>query len=347
MGLCPADTTDISASSAGRLSDHPRHFSFMSTIYRKYRPQNFSDIAGQEHIVKTVTNEIATNKIAHAFLFSGPRGTGKTTMARLVAKAVNCAARGGIPPAGGDQSKKNFEPCNECSSCVEIASGSNIDVIEIDAASHTGVDNVRENIIENAQFKPTNSLFKIFIIDEVHMLSSGAFNALLKTLEEPPGHVIFILATTEPHKLLATIVSRCQRFNFKKIGYDVMKDRLEKICKEEKIKVDEKVIDKVINKSDGCMRDAESLLGQIFSLNLKSIGAEDIGAILPTSDADTIISFVDSIINKRLSEAIELVKTLVNDGVNLDQFAYDALEALRVIMITQIEPKSKNIIMGW
>ncbi len=303
----------------------------MTTIYRKYRPQTFSDVSGQDHVVKTIINEIASEKIAHAYLFSGPRGTGKTTMARLLAKAVNC------------QNRKKNEPCNECSSCREITAGNNIDVIEIDAASHTGVDNVRENIIENAQFKPTRSPFKIFIIDEVHMLSTSAFNALLKTLEEPPSHVIFILATTEPHKLLATIISRCQRFNFKKVGYEEMKKRLEKICKEEEIKVDQKIIDRVINKSDGCLRDAESLLGQIFSLNLKNIEAEDAETILPTSDIQTLISFVDSIVGNQPTGALNIIKTLTEEGVNLEQFAFDVLEILRLMMIIQIDARGKNI----
>jgi DNA polymerase-3 subunit gamma/tau len=178
----------------------------MTTLYRKYRPQKFTDLVGQEYIVQTITNEIKLEHLAHAYLFSGPRGVGKTTLARLLAKAVNCSNR----------AKDTFEPCEECSSCQEITLGRNVDVIEIDAASQTGVDNVRENIIENAQYKPTKSPYKVFIIDEVHMLSTSAFNALLKTLEEPPAHCIFVLATTELHKLPATILSRCERFNFKK-----------------------------------------------------------------------------------------------------------------------------------
>ena len=188
----------------------------MPTIYRKYRPQKFSEVTGQEHIIKTIAGEIASGQIAHAYLFSGPRGTGKTTTARLLAKALNCEKR----------SEGNSEPCDNCLSCEEITGNRSIDVIEIDAASHTGVDNVRENIIDNAQFKPTKSKYKIFIIDEVHMLSTSAFNALLKTLEEPPAHVIFILATTELHKLPSTIISRCQRFNFHKIPTEQMRARL-------------------------------------------------------------------------------------------------------------------------
>src|SRR3989339_1561754 len=284
----------------------------MPTIYRKYRPQTFAEIAGQEHITKTIASEIASGKIAHAYLFSGPRGVGKTTLARLIAKSLNCQNR----------AEGAFEPCNTCSSCTETTDGRNIDVIEVDAASHTQVDNVRENIIENAQFKPTRGKYKIFIIDEVHMLSNSSFNALLKTLEEPPAHCIFILATTEVHKILPTIVSRCQRFAFQKIPYELMKTRLEEICASEEIAVDKHVLDRIINKSDGCLRDAESLLGQIFSLNIKKITMADTAIILPASDATTVLQFITYLWQKQAGLAIELLQRLVTDGVNLEQFTY-------------------------
>lgn len=300
----------------------------MPTIYRQYRPQTFADVTGQNHIILTLKNEIATGKIAHAYLFSGPRGVGKTTTARLFAKAVNCYNRQG----------DDAEPCNQCASCQEIAAGRNIDVIEIDAASHRQVEDIQENIIEKVQFKPTRSKYKIFIIDEVHMLTTHAFNAVLKTIEEPPAHVVFILATTDPHKLPATVVSRCQRFHFQKIGYDDMAARLTEICKQEKIKVDKKVIDRIVNKSDGCLRDAESLLGQILSLNLETIEPKDALLILPTSDAALTLNFAAYLIRRQAADGLKLLGTLAADGVNLEQFAYDLLEILRHIMIIQTNP---------
>ncbi len=303
----------------------------MPTLYRKYRPQSFSDVTGQDTIVQTIQNEISLNRLAHAYLFSGPRGVGKTTLARLFAKAVSCEKR----------KNGKYEPCNDCPACDQINRGRHIDIIEIDAASQTGVDNVRENIIENAGVMPTVLKYKIFIIDEVHMLSTSAFNALLKTLEEPPAHVIFILATTELHKLPATVVSRCERYAFKKIAYDKMLERLQNLCKEEKVKVDREVLERICRKSDGGLRDAESLLGQILSLNLKEIKMEDAQIVLPLSSADTIINYLKSILDNNPGAAITLINEQAEEGVNLDQFAYDLIETLRTMLLILMNPDKK------
>lgn len=303
----------------------------MATIYRTYRPKTFADLTDQEHIVTTLQNEIKLGTLAHAYLFSGPRGVGKTTTARLLAKAVNCTAR----------AKDSGEPCNECGACQQINDGRHIDVIEVDAASQTGVDNVRDNIIANAEFRPTSATYKVFIIDEVHMLSTGAFNALLKTLEEPPAYVIFILATTELHKLPATVISRCQRFHFKKISYDEMMKRLTMIAKAEDVEVAEEVLAKIIAKSDGCLRDAESLLGQVFSLHLKKITAKDTELMLPTSDSDSLATFIEHIFKNETTAALELLHKQIDEGASTDQFALGLLEMLRAILVIQATNQTK------
>jgi len=301
-------------------------------LYHKHRPQIFTSVIGQEHIVTTLSNQVAGNKVAHAYLFSGPRGVGKTTLARILAKAINCPNR----------KPSDFEPCDQCDPCQEIRGSRSIDVIGIDAASHTGVDNVRENIIDNAQFKPTKSPFKIFIIDEVHMLSTSAFNALLKTLEEPPKHVIFIMATTELHKLPATIISRCQRFDFKKVGFDTMEKHLKAVAKEEGVKIDEDVLERIINKSDGCVRDSVGLLDQIMAAGEKNITAEIASLVLPTTNAEQCINYLSALLNKDTKAGIELVAQLVEDGVNFPQFAYDTVEILRAMLILKTGAKASQ-----
>lgn len=292
-------------------------------LYHKYRPQQFSEVVGQEHVVTTITNQITHDKVAHAYLFSGPRGVGKTTMARLLAKAVNGKKKKGSP----------FEPDPTDPAVIEISESRAIDVIEIDAASHTGVDNVRENIIENAQFKPTSLQYKVFIIDEVHMLSTSAFNALLKTLEEPPEHVLFILATTELHKLPETIISRCQRFTFKKIPYETLEKQILLIAKEEKIKVDQDVVARIIQKSDGCVRDAISLLDQLFATGEKKITADVASLVLPSSNVHDTLSFLTHLIDRQAQKALGILGHLSDNGVSIPQFSIDLLSLERHLLI--------------
>ena len=281
---------------------------------------------GQNHIKLTLQREIETGRLAHAFLFSGPRGIGKTTLARLTAKALNCIKR--APDAS--------EPCGECDSCREITEGRSIDVLEIDAASHTGVDNVRENIIDSARFLPTKSKFKIFIIDEVHMLSTGAFNALLKTLEEPPAYVIFVLATTELHKLPETIISRCQRFDFKKVNIEDIIKRLQSIADEEKIKIDKKVLEQIAYRSDGSLRDAEGLLGQIFSMGVKEITEKEASLVLPRSDFSSVAKILEFVAQKNLKDALIFLNNTVEEGVDLFKLTEDIIELSRLVLLTKL-----------
>jgi len=300
-------------------------------LYRKYRPTNFNEVVGQNHIIKTLKNTVASNRVAHAYLFTGPRGTGKTTVARILAKAVNC------------EKLKNGEPCNECPVCSEINKGSFLDLIEIDAASHTGVDNIRE-LIEKIRFTPSAAKYKVYIIDEVHMLSKGAFNALLKTLEEPPAHAIFILATTEIHKVPATILSRCQRFDFKRLSVSEIVGKLTKIVKKEKIKVDKKILELVALNSGGGMRDAESLLGQVISLEDKEVTMEEARTILGTTDLTAITKMVDYLAKRKYKEGINFVSQINDDGYDLEQFAKSLVDYLRKIILLKVDGAfSKNL----
>ncbi|PIR93894.1 hypothetical protein COT97_04175 [Candidatus Falkowbacteria bacterium CG10_big_fil_rev_8_21_14_0_10_39_11] len=302
-------------------------------LYRKYRPQKFSDVSGQNHIKVTIQNELEADKLAHAYLFCGPRGTGKTTMARLLAKAVNCT-----------DLKENGEPCNECDSCTELMSGRAMDIIEIDAASHTGVDNVRENIINNARFTPSKSKFKVFIIDEVHMLSISAFNALLKVLEEPPSHVLFILATTEVHKIPVTIISRCQRFDFQKVIFNELVKRLQWIVGEEGIKVDKVVLELIAKNAGGCVRDAESLLEQVLSLGEKHITLDQVSLILPRSSYETLVEFATFLFRKDTKSGIMLLNRLIDEGVDVNNFYNNLLEFLRKVMLVKITGDSTELL---
>jgi DNA polymerase-3 subunit gamma/tau len=293
-----------------------------SALYRKYRPQTFSQMIGQSHIKITLQHELERGEIGHAYLFCGPRGLGKTTSARLFAKAVNCEKR----QAG------ESEPCNECQSCLDIIAGKAVDIIEIDAASNTGVDNVRENIIENSRFNPIRSKFKVFIIDEVHMLSTSAFNALLKILEEPPSHVIFILCTTEIHKLPVTIISRCQRFDFKKVTGEQLLKRLQLVVEGENKKVAEEALKRIVMASEGCVRDAESLLSKILSLG-DDIDMAQAEIVLPKTNFEVIANFFSYLSEKNSSAAIELINRLVEEGFDLMIFSENVLEFARQMML--------------
>lgn len=300
----------------------------MATLYRKYRPQTFNEVVGQNHIKVTLQNEIQSGKIAQAYLFCGPRAVGKTTLARVLSKAVNCIKR----------KNDEVEPCNKCEICEEITSGRNMDIIEIDAASHTGVDNVRENIIASARVAPSRCKYKVFIIDEVHMLSVSAFNALLKIIEEPPANVIFILCTTEIHKVPTTIISRCQRFDFKRIGTVEIAKKLGFIAGKEGIKVDKEILEDVARRSEGYMRDAESIFGQIISISGKEVTRAEADLVLPRSDVNEIINLVDCLAKKDSAGGVRLINSLVDGGVNLRTFTDDLIEILRKMMLAKINP---------
>ncbi|MFH1252796.1 MAG: DNA polymerase III subunit gamma/tau, partial [Candidatus Uhrbacteria bacterium] len=292
--------------------------------YRTYRPQTFAEVSAQEHVKKTIQNQLKTGKMAHAYLFTGPRGIGKTTVARLLAKAVNCEKR-----------KVSSEPCNECQMCKEATNGSALDIFEIDAASHTGVDNVRE-LIDGVRFVPNKGQYKVYIIDEVHMLSTAAFNALLKTLEEPPAHVIFILATTEIHKVPATVVSRCQRFDFRRFTPAEIVSRLKEIAKAEKVKVDEDVLFEIARHTDGCERDAESLLGQLLALGEKEISLEAASLVLPVAYTDSVLLFVEALAKSETAAAIKILNEGVEQGMDIPAFLDNVVLLLRTILFAKL-----------
>lgn len=301
-------------------------------FYRKYRPQKFSEFVGQDHVVKTLANAISMGLISHAYLFSGPKGTGKTTLARIFAKAVNCQKR----------KENEFEPCNQCSSCLEITEGRSMDLIEIDAASHRGIDEVRE-LRDGIKFVPTKSKYKVYIIDEVHQITKDAANALLKTLEEPPSFAIFILATTEVHKMIPTILSRCQRFDFKKLTVAEILKKLELICQNEKVKIEKSALELIALNSDGSMRDGESLLDQVFTLfGEREIKVEDVKEILGLIEKKLVIDFTDFLIKKDANSAIKFLNDLVEKGQDIEEFAKAQINYLRQILIFQIMGEKGN-----
>ncbi len=300
-------------------------------LYRKYRPQKFDQVVGQEHVVKTLLNALKMDKVAHAYLFTGPRGTGKTTIARLLAKAVNC------------QKPKQGEPDNQCFHCLEINSGKSLDLIEVDAASNRGIDEIRE-LRDGIKFSPNNLKYKIFIIDEVHQLTKEAFNALLKTLEEPPSHAIFILATTEIHKVPQTIISRCQRFDFHKLSLEKIVQRLSWIAKQEKIKIDDSALRLIALNADGSIRDGESLLGQIISMEDRQITLEEVQAILGVTDIKAIYDLISYLSEKNISQAILHINQIVSQGYDLTQYAKSLISYLRKMMILKTDSELIDLV---
>ncbi len=293
-----------------------------TVLARKYRPQAFEEMTGQEHVVRTIENAIKLNRVAHAYLFAGPRGVGKTTAARLLARALNC------------EKGPTASPCGECRACTEIRDGTSVDVAEIDGASNNGVENVRE-IRENAKYLPQRDRFKIYIIDEVHMLSQAAFNALLKTLEEPPGHVKFIFATTEAHKLPDTILSRCQRHNFRRISAAAMLKRLKEIAVKEAVNVSDLSLSLIVRQSEGGMRDALSLLDQVLSACGDSPNDEAVAEALGAIDRTVVHAFATALVKRDASLLLTKTEDMWNRGVDLRRLAEDIAFHLRHLFVAK------------
>jgi len=293
-------------------------------LYRKWRPQTFADFVGQDHIKQTIVNEVKSGNIAHAYLFAGPRGTGKTSMARLLARAVNCL-----------EPDKSGEPCGKCANCKAASLGSMIDLIEIDAASHTGVDDVRD-LIEKINLAPSVGKYKVYIIDEVHMLSKNAFNALLKTLEEPPEHAMFILATTEVHKLLPTVVSRCQYFDFHHLTWQEIINQLKKIAKKEKIEITDEALNLIAQNSEGSMRDALSILEQLIGLSEKKIDKDVLAKVLGITDNQVVADLTQAIIDRDTNKGVDIVNNTYFKGYDIDQLAKNWINYLRQLLMIKL-----------
>ncbi len=291
-------------------------------IARRWRPQKFSEIIGQEHVSRTLANAIEKDRIAHSYIFTGPRGVGKTTTARILAKALNCE-KGPVAT-----------PCNECTSCKSITIGNSLDVLEIDGASNRGIDEVR-NLRENIRYTPTQGKYRIYIIDEVHMLTKEAFNALLKTLEEPPAHALFIFATTEIHKVPATILSRCQRFDFKRIAINTIMDHLKHICEEDKIEIDDDALMQIAKKADGSMRDSQSILDQVISFSGDKITFEIVAQVLGVIHQDIFFEISDYIAENDLKNIILTAKKIFTTGYDINELLLGLEEHIRNLLITR------------
>ena len=303
-----------------------------TALYRKFRPDNFDDVKGQDHIVTTLTNQIKHNRIGHAYLFCGTRGTGKTTVAKILAKAVNC------------QHPVNGSPCGECEMCRAIQAGTSMNVIEIDAASNNGVDNIRE-IREEVAYRPTEGNYKVYIIDEVHMLSTGAFNALLKTLEEPPSYVIFILATTEAHKIPITILSRCQRYDFHRISIDTIAARLDELLRIEGVEAEEKAVRYVAKAGDGSMRDALSLLDQCIAFYLgQTLTYDKVLEVLGAVDTEVFSKLLRKVLQGNVTGAIRTLEDLIIGGRELGQFVGDFTWYMRNLLLVKTSENPEDAI---
>jgi DNA polymerase-3 subunit gamma/tau len=298
---------------------------------RKWRPQRFEDIIGQGHVTRTLQNAIKNNRIAHAYIFSGSRGVGKTTTARILAKALNCV-NGPTP-----------EPCNNCDPCREITSGFSTDVLEIDGASNTGVDDVRE-LRENVKYAPMHGKYRVYIIDEVHMLSNSAFNALLKTLEEPPAHVIFVFATTEVHEIPSTVLSRCQHFNFKRLTLIEIVDRLRLIAEKDGIDINENGLSIIAKAADGSMRDSLSILDQVISFCGKKVDEKEIADVLGVINKDIMLAFIDRLKNKDSAGIIKIIREVQDCGYDVRQFCNNLIEHIRNIMIVKVSSSPEELI---
>ncbi len=299
-------------------------------LYRKYRPQTFGEIAGQSHVVKTLQNAIAQNKLAHAYLFCGPRGSGKTTIARLLAKSANCT------------SFKN-EPCNKCSNCLDFNAGRSLDLIEIDAASNRGIDEIK-NLRENIRFGPSTGRYKVYLIDEAHMLTKEAFNAFLKTLEEPPAHAIFVLATTEASRLLPTIVSRTQRFDFKRLSVNELATRLAGICQAEKVIAEPEALKFIATEADGSSRDAESMLGQIMATGESKITLAGTEQILGLFSQGQIKTMVEHLINKDQAASLSWLQQSLDSGYEVGQFLKTTNHYLRKMLMAGLSPDLAQLV---
>lgn len=303
-------------------------------LARKYRPQKFEDVVGQTHVTTTLANSITAQRVAHAILFSGPRGTGKTTIARILAKTINC-----------EQNRENPTaiPCNICNSCTEITAGNAVDVFEIDGASNNSVDQIRE-LRDNVRYMPAHSPYKIYIIDEVHMLSTAAFNALLKTLEEPPAHVKFMFATTEPHKIPITILSRCQRHDMRRIDLEKIVDYMKILCEREKVEVEDKSLALIAQESGGSMRDALSLLDQVMSCSMGNINHEQVLGILGTVDRQNLFDMSLAILGKDPDKILGLINDIYDKGHDLKRFYESITGHFRNLIVLKVAKQSNNLI---